>query len=99
MLNAEVVPIEVFVSQVLATKAALSITDSWPLKSEVVMQVVVKHFQDCGMYTVSPFGQHNVVKEEVLFFLKNSTQIIEMIEKAKKAAAAAAQRGKTQQEG
>ena len=98
MQNSEPVPIEIFAQQVLGIKAATSITDNWPIKPEVVMQVVVKHLQDLGYYTVSPFGQYDIVKEEVLHFLNNSVQIIDLIEKAKKTAAAAAQRGKVQRD-
>lgn len=97
MLNTEVIPVEVFVAQVMATKLVSQITDSWPLKSESILDVVVKHFHDLGIYSVSPFGQYDVMREELVFFLQNSQLIIDMIDKAKKAAAAAAQRGRAQQ--
>lgn len=94
MLNTEVIPVEVFTAQVMATKQVTTITDSWPLKSEAIVDVVIKHFHDLGIYSVSPFGQYDVLREELVFFLQNSQVIIEMIDKAKKAAAAAAQRGR-----
>ncbi len=98
MLNTETIPIEIFVAQVMATKAVLQITDSWPLKSESIVEVVIKHFNDLGVYSVSPFGQYDVMREELMYFLENSQHIIELIDKAKKAAAAAAQRGRMTQE-
>lgn len=98
MLNTETIPIEIFVAQVMATKAVTQITDSWPLKSEAILEVVIKHFSDLGVYSVSPFGQYDVMREELMFFLQNSQHIIDIIDKAKKVAAAAAQRGRMTQE-
>jgi hypothetical protein len=98
MLNTETIPIEIFVAQVMATKAVTQITDSWPLKSESIVEVVIKHFNDLGVYSVSPFGQYDVMRQELMYFLENSQHIIELIDKAKKAAAAAAQRGRMTQE-
>ena len=98
MQNVETVPIEIFVAQILATKPALKIVEHWPLKSEVVMAIVVRHFHDLGVYRVSPFGQSEVMLDEVLSFLQNSPQILDMIDKAKRAAAAAAQRGRMKAE-
>lgn len=98
MLNTEVIPLEIFVHQVMNTKQILQITDAWPLKQEIISDVVVKHFHDLGVYSVSPFGQYDVMREEMIFFLQNSHVIIEMIDKAKKAAAAAAQRGRASQD-
>ncbi|MCX6116964.1 MAG: hypothetical protein NT027_05445 [Proteobacteria bacterium] len=94
MQNVESIPIEVFVVQVMATKVAMQIVENWPLKSEAILAILVKHFNDLGIYQVNPFGQADVVKEEILFFLKNSPQILEMIAKAKKAAKVASQRGR-----
>jgi hypothetical protein len=94
MQNVETVPIEIFINQVLSTKAALQIVENWPLKSEAITAVVVKHFHDIGIYRVNPLGQSSVIGEEILFFLKNSPQILDMIDKAKRAAAAIAQRGR-----
>ncbi|MCX6124438.1 MAG: hypothetical protein NTV34_06770 [Proteobacteria bacterium] len=94
MQNVENVPVEVFINQVMARKAAQQIVEHWPLKSELVLAVVIKHFHDIGMYRVNPFGQGKVIEAELLFFLKNSPQILDMIDKAKRAAAAIAQRGR-----
>lgn len=99
MLNVEPVPIEVFVVQVMSTKEAQQITDNWPLKSEAILSVVIKHFHDLGVFQIKPFGQDDVMRQELLFFLRNSPQILDMIDKAKRAAAAAAQRGRANTEG
>lgn len=94
MLNVETVPVEVFIVQVMSTKAAHQIIENWPLKSEAILSIVIKHFHDIGIYRVNPLGQSDVLREEVYYFLKNSPQILDMIDKAKRAAAAATQRGK-----
>lgn len=98
MLNTEIIPLEIFVHQVMSTKQVTQIVDSWPLKSESISEVVVKHFHDLGVYSVSPFGQYDVMREELIFFLQNSQYLIDLIDKAKKAAAAAAQRGRASAE-
>lgn len=97
MQNNESVPIEVFVVQILSTKVALQIIEHWPLKSEAIINTVIKHYQDIGIYQVSPAGQSEVLKDSILFYLKNSPQIIDMIDKAKRAALAATQRGRSNQ--
>lgn len=96
MQNVESIPIEIFVAQEMATKAAMQIIENWPLKSEAIFNVVIKHFHDIGIYRVEPFGQNVVVRQELLLFLKNSSQILDMIDKAKRAAAAANSRGRSQ---
>ncbi len=93
-MNFEKVPVEIFTQQVLQSKPAMQITDQWPLKIEVVQQVVIKHLLEIGIYMVNPVGQEQLIRKEILYFLKNSAVILEMIDKAKKAAAAAAQRGR-----
>ena len=97
-MNTEKVPVEIFVQQVLSTKSAQRIIDQWPVKAENILQIVTKHLNDIGIYMVAPAGQDKVVQKSILFFLNNSTQIIEMIDKAKQAAALAAQRGKSTQQ-
>lgn len=99
MRNTEDVPVEIFVTQVIATKPAMQITENWPLKAEVILQVVIKHFHDLGIYRVAPLGQSEAMRDEVLHFLRNSTTIIDMIDKAKKAAALASQRGRVSIDG
>lgn len=94
MLNVEPVPIEVFVTQILSTKSALVIIESWPLKLEAIQIVVIKHFHDIGIYNVHPIAQNDVIHAQILSFLKNSSQILEMIDRAKKAAAIVAARGR-----
>ncbi len=98
MQNVESIPIEVFVVQVMGTKVANQIVENWPLKSEAILSIVIKHFNDLGIYQVNPFGQADVIRDEILYFLKNSPQLLEMIAKAKKAAKLASQRGRVNQD-
>lgn len=94
-MNTEKVPVDVFVLQVMATKAARNIMDDWPIKPEMLVSIVTKHLKDLNIYTVSPAGQDELIRKEILFFLKNSSVILEIIEKAKQAAYVAAERGKS----
>lgn len=89
-MKSEKIPTEIFVQQVFATRAVQQIIDNWPIKSEVILQAINKHLSDLGIYSVSPLGQGPVVHKEIIFFLKNSPALIELIAKAQRAAAAAA---------
>lgn len=93
----EKVPIEVFVTQVMTTKAARQIIDDWPIKPEMIVNIVVKHFRDMSIFDVQPAGQEPLIRKEILYFLQNSSVILELIDKAKKAASAAAERGRSEE--
>jgi hypothetical protein len=95
----EKVPTEVFVIQVMATKSARQIMDDWPIKPEMLVHIVTKHIRDLNIYHVHPGGQDALIRQEILFFLKNSSIILEMIDKAKRAAMAAAERGRVDEGG
>jgi len=89
-MKSEKIPTEIFVQQVFSTRAVQQIIDNWPIKSEVILQAINKHLIDLGIYSVSPLGQGPVVRKEIIFFLKNSPTLIELIAKAQRAAAEAA---------
>ena len=89
-MKSEKIPTEIFVQQVFATRAVQQIIDNGPIKSEVILQAINKHLIDLGIYSVSPLGQGPVVRKEIIFFLKNSPTLIELIAKAQRAAAEAA---------
>ena len=87
-------PLETFVAIVLEERATGYIINSWPIKLEILHALVCKHFQDLGIYKVSPFQQADIIRSDIRFFLQNSPQIVDMIDKARRAATLAAQRGK-----
>lgn len=91
----EPVPIEFFAAQYLEDKACKQITDSWPIKAEIVHQIIVKHFTELGVFTVHPFGHARAIKEEIVFVLRNSPTLLEMIERARKAALLSSQKSRT----
>lgn len=93
-MGAEKIPIEVFVMTTLATKQCMTITDNWPIKVEVIQGVVTKHFQELGIYSVHSYGQAEQMLKEVMYVLKNSPILLEMIEKARRIAAQNAARNR-----
>lgn len=93
-MNTEKVPVDVFVMQVMATKAARRIFDDWPIKPEQLLSIIIKHLKDLNIFQVGPGEHEKIVRDEILFFLKNSSVILEMINKARHAAFLAAQRGR-----
>jgi hypothetical protein len=94
-MNTEKVPTEVFVMQVMSTKAARRIIDDWPIKPEQLVNIALKHLKDLNIFQVAPGEHEEIVRNEILFFLKNSSVILEMINKARHAAYLAAQRGRS----
>ncbi|NDE13881.1 hypothetical protein EBZ80_03020 [bacterium] len=85
MLSTESLPIEEFVSMQMASPQARAIMNTWPLPPERVEIVVLQYFQSLGIYTVAPFGQKEVLKEQLLRYLVSSTELADMIEKARRA--------------
>jgi hypothetical protein len=97
MVNTESVPTDIFVIQVMSTKAARRIYDDWPIKPEQLLSITIKHLKDLDIYQVKPGEHEKIVREEILFFLKNSSIILELIDKARQAAFLAAQRGRSEE--
>jgi hypothetical protein len=85
MLSTEPLPIEEFVAMELATPQARAIMNTWPLPPEKVEAVVLQYFQSLGIYTVAAFGQKEVLKKQLIGYLRSSTELADMIEKARRA--------------
>jgi hypothetical protein len=85
MLSLEPLPIEEFVHMELLTIEARRIMSSWPLPPEKVEAIVVKYFRSLGIIIVQPFGQKEVLKEQLLRYLRTSTELADMIDKARRA--------------
>ncbi|MEY4630230.1 MAG: hypothetical protein RIQ81_350 [Pseudomonadota bacterium] len=85
MLSLEPLPIEEFVGLELATPAARQIMATWPLPPEKVEVVVTRYFRSMGILTVQPFAQKEVLKEQLLRYLRTSTELADIIDKARRA--------------
>ena len=85
MLSTEPLPIEEFVAMELATPQARAIMNTWPLPPEKVEAVVLQYFQSLGIYTVAAFGQKEALKKQLIGYLRSSTELADMIEKARRA--------------
>lgn len=85
MLSTESLPIEEFVALELATPQARTIMNTWPLPPEKVEVVVTNYFQSLGIYSVAPFAQKEVLKGQLLRYLESSTELADMIDKARRA--------------
>ena len=85
MLSIEPLPIEEFVNIELATKEARQIMSTWPLPPEKVEVVLTRYFRSLGIITVQPFAQKEVLKEQLLRYLRTSTELADMIDKARRA--------------
>ncbi len=85
MLSTESLPIDEFVALELSTPQARAIMSSWPLPPEKVEAVVTQYFQSLGIYAVQPFAQKVVLKAQLLRYLVSSTELADIIEKARRA--------------
>jgi hypothetical protein len=85
MLSTETVPVEEFVSVEFTTPEVRNLMATWPLPPEQVEVVVINHFRSLGIYRVHPFQQKTVLKAELLRYLETSTELAEMIDKARRA--------------
>lgn len=94
-MKSEKVPMEVFVREVFATRTVQQIVDRWPIKSEVGLNLVLRHLEDLGIFAVEPMVQGPIISKQIVFFLENSPSIIEAIAKTRKAAADAAKSSKS----
>lgn len=81
--------------QVMSTKAARRVYDDWPIKPEQLVEITIKHLKGLNIFQVAPGEHEKIVQNEILFFLKNSSTILELINKARQAAHLAAQRGRS----
>ena len=89
-MKSEKVPVEIFVQQVFATRAVQQVVDQWPIKAEVGFNLVLRHLEELGIFSVEPIAQGPIISKQIIFFLQNSPAIVESIAKARKAAADAA---------
>lgn len=88
------IPIEGFVMMALMERSFQIITDTWPIKLEVIHQTVVKHFHDLGVYFVQSYENADIIKEQIVQILKNSPILIELVDKGRRQAIINANRGR-----
>ncbi len=75
------IPIEIFVSQILQTARVLELINGWRIEGDELHKIVVRNFEDMGVYCVRP-TQHDVIADQVLYYLKKSPEIVAMNRKA-----------------
>jgi hypothetical protein len=78
----ENMPILQFVTTKFQTQAVQRIVDSWRVEAKEVVEKVVEHFREMGIYTV-PGAQERLITESMVFLLRTSPEISRMVARAR----------------
>ncbi len=74
------IPIQLFVSQEYHTPAVQVIVDTWRVEPQLVIERVIEHFREMGIYRIRP-NHHRLIKKAMLNHLKTSPEIMRMVVK------------------
>lgn len=83
----EPLPIEIFVTMRFEERRVARMIENWPIETKTLMRIVIGHFREMGLYTVSSETEMQVI-ENIIMLLKTSPQIAELVHKAQAAEAA-----------
>ncbi len=81
-MNYEEIPIQNFVSSKFSTPSVQKIIESWRVEPQLVIDKVVEYFREMGIYKVG-FNQDRMLMNNMLTLLKNSPEIMRMVNKAR----------------
>ncbi len=83
----EPLPIEIFVTMRFEERRIARMIENWPIESKTLVKIVIGHFKEMGLYTVSGDTELQVF-ENIISLLRSSPQIAELVHKAQAAEAA-----------
>jgi hypothetical protein len=75
------VPIYAYVQQKYGSAAVQRLVEGWRLESKVIIDRIVDHFRDMGIYTVSRQNEVLIVKG-ILHQLRHSPEILRLVVRA-----------------
>jgi hypothetical protein len=81
MLRIEPLPIENYVQQQFGHQSVIKIIQNWRVEPEVLVNIIINHFRDMGIYYVGP-KQEKLMQKSLIHGLKNSPEIIKMLKRA-----------------
>lgn len=69
-------PIDQFVNQIVQDdRETNKLIDSWNMEKEEIIQIIVEHFREFGIFMVSPMEHANIVYKNILFQLSYSPRL------------------------
>lgn len=78
----EDVPIQLFVNQLYMRPVVQKIVDGWRVEAHVVVDKLVEHFREMGIYRVAPVNEKLITKN-LMHQLRNSPDIQSMVQRAR----------------
>jgi hypothetical protein len=78
----EDVPIQLFVNQRYMMPAVQKIVDGWRVEAHHVIDKLVEHFREMGIYRVSSVHEALIMKN-LMHQLRNSPEILSLVQKAR----------------
>ena len=79
----ESVPLQIYIRQSFDTKEIKAVTDQWRVETGQLMNIVISHLNEIGVYSVAP-NNEKFMKEVILAFLNNSPEIIKLVHEAER---------------
>ena len=80
-MNIEGVPISEFVSHKFTLFKIQKIIDSWRVEPKLIVEKLVEHFREMGIFTVY-YGHDAIIFNSMVFLLKNSPEIQQLVQRA-----------------
>lgn len=76
-------PIELYINKLIASdkKKVKEIYDKWHIEQDFIIDNLVDHFYALGIETVNPYEFEEMVRNEVIYFLENSSVLKQEQEK------------------
>ncbi len=81
-MNYEEIPIQNFVTTKYQTPAVQKIVEQWRVEPQLVVEKVVEHFRELGIYKVA-FNHERMLTRHMLQLLRNSPEIMKLVTKAR----------------
>jgi hypothetical protein len=81
-MGLESTPIVMFVMQRYQTPQVQKIVDGWRLEPQHVIDKLVEHFREMGVYAV-PFRHEQLLTRDLIHQLRHSPEIYRLVQKAR----------------
>lgn len=77
----ESMPIVLFIKSRIRDPKIVSITHEWRIEPSLIDTILIKHFEDMGIYSVEPYME-KICFEKMILFLNDSPEIYKHLRKA-----------------
>ena len=77
----EILPIDLFIRRIMQDPEVGKIWGDWPVEEDVLRTMLVKHFEEMGIFDVRPGPYSNSIKEQLMVVLTMSPEIRTLLDK------------------